>query len=75
MARHKDLQAIIDKGGCLDNLSTIAGCIISHNLSLDMDDDTLRARLIALPYIADIEPHIFQIAVQFLRRREKSRTV
>lgn len=70
MTRHKNIAAILDRGGCLDDLSTVAGCIISHGLSLDMDDDTLRARLIALPYIADIEPNIFRMVVQFLRKRK-----
>ena len=71
--RHRDLQAIIDRGGCLDHLSTIAGCIVSHDLSLDMHINTLRSRLVALPYIADIEPDIFQMVVQFLRQREQRR--
>lgn len=69
MTRHKDLQAIIDKGGCLDDIATVSGCIVSHNLSLDMDDETIRERLKPLAYIAEIDTEVFRMILAFLRDR------
>lgn len=70
MTRNNALQKIVERGGSLDDLATVSGCIISHDLSLDMDIDTLRARLAPLPYIAAIDEHVFSMIVRFLRQRE-----
>lgn len=71
--RHKDIAEILEHGGCLDDIATVAGCIASHGLSLNMPIETLRARLLALPYIADMDAHIFCMVILFLRSREKAK--